>query len=824
MKPNTVIHGDCLNELKNFPRKSIDLIFADPPYNMQLTNSLYRPNNKKVDGVNDEWDKFASFVEYDAFCVAWLSECRRVLKDTGTIWVIGSYHNIFRVGSIMLDLGFWILNDVTWHKANPMPNFMGTRFTNATETLLWCARSKSGASKKYTFNHRLMKKYNGGKQMTSVWQICLCTGRERLKGADGKKLHSTQKPEELLKRVILSTTRRGDVVLDPFFGTGTTGAVAKKLGRDFIGIEKEAGYVELARNRIDGIEGCFEEADWVEEATGKDGEPILGKQTEEGKMKKRALISVFYKNGIMELASYLHGAGWEILSTGGTSRHLQENGIPVTDVSTVTGFPECLDGRVKTLHPAIHAGLLARRDEEGHMETLRSLGLSAIDLVCVNLYPFFEKVQAGLSLGETVEFIDIGGPSMLRSAAKNFNDVVVLTDPADYAEAIDGLKAGTVPGEFRKRLAGKVFNLTSAYDAAISRYLLEDEYPEHWSLSLKKGQGLRYGENGHQSAALYLHADRPGVLGGMEQLHGKELGYNNIRDLDLAWKAACAFGLPGSAGGGAFGEDEVRRLVPGAASDGKVCCAAVKHNTTCGIALGDTLLEAYRKTYACDPVSIFGGIVACTTAVDSATAEKLGELFLEIVVAPDFEADALEILKRKKNLRIIKLAKAPAESHECISVDGGLLVQRSDRGLLEKWEVVTKTAPAAEDLRDMVFGMRAVTFVKSNAIMIVKNESATGIGGGQVNRIWPTRQSLERSASAIKASAEAGSPWGDTAPARVLASDAFFPFDDIVEAAAVAGIKAIVQPGGSVNDKLSIEACDKHGIAMVFTGTRHFKH
>jgi len=546
-------------------------------------------------------------------------------------------------------------------------------------------------------------------------------------------------------------------------------------------------------------------------------------------MKKRALISVFYKDGILDLASYLYGAGWEILSTGGTSKHLQENKIPVTDVSAITGFPECLDGRVKTLHPAIHAGLLARRDEASHMETLRSLELSTIDLVCVNLYPFFEKVQAGLSLGETVEFIDIGGPSMLRSAAKNFNDVVVLTDPADYAEAIDGLKAGTVPGEFRKRLAGKVFNLTSAYDAAISRYLLEDDYPEFWSLSLKKGQSLRYGENGHQSAALYLHADRPGVLGGMEQLHGKELGYNNIRDLDLAWKAACAFGLPDSTGGGAFvaepfGEDEVRRLVPGAVNDGKVCCVAVKHNTPCGIALGNTLLEAYRKTYACDPVSIFGGIVACTATVDAATAEKLGELFLEIVAAPGFESDALEILKRKKNLRIIKLAKAPAEPHEYISVDGGLLVQQSDRGLLEKWDVVTKTAPAAEDLRDMIFGMRAVTFVKSNAIMIVKNESATGIGGGQVNRIWPTGQSLERSAAAIKAEAGDGNSWGDTVPARVLASDAFFPFADVVEAAAAAGIKAIVQPGGSMNDKLSIEACDRHGIAMVFTGTRHFKH
>jgi phosphoribosylaminoimidazolecarboxamide formyltransferase/IMP cyclohydrolase len=532
----------------------------------------------------------------------------------------------------------------------------------------------------------------------------------------------------------------------------------------------------------------------------------------EGKMKKRALISVFYKDGILELASYLNGSGWEILSTGGTAKYLKENNIPVTDVSSVTGFPECLDGRVKTLHPAIHAGLLARRDEKNHMDTLQELGLGTIDLVSVNLYPFFEKVQAKLPLEQTVEFIDIGGPTMLRSAAKNYHDVIVLTDPADYAETINGLKAENVPLEFKKRLAGKVFNLTSAYDAAVSRYLLEDEYPGYWPLSLRKGQSLRYGENGHQSAALYLHTDRPGVLGGMVKLHGKELGYNNIRDLDLAWKAACAFGLPVD-GTEPIGEDEVRKFIPQAAGNAKACCVAVKHNTPCGIALGDTLLEAYEKTFTCDPVSIFGGIVTSTVTVDAVTAAKLGELFLEIVAAPDFEPKALEILMQKKNLRIIKLSKSPVESHEYIAVDGGLLVQQSDRRLLEKWEVVTKAIPAVGDLRDMIFGMRAVTFVKSNAIMIVKDEAATGIGGGQVNRIWPTVQSLERSAAVTK-----------DGPARVLASDAFFPFADVVETAAAAGIKAIIQPGGSVNDKLSIEACDKHGIAMVFTGVRHFKH
>ncbi len=260
---NSIINGDCLEELKKIPDCSVDLIFADPPYNMQLKNDLYRPNNTKVDGVNDDWDKFASFEEYDKFCIDWLKECKRILKDTGTIWVIGSYHNIFRVGNIMLNLGYWILNDITWYKTNPMPNFLGTRFTNATETLLWC--SKGELYKKYTFNHKIMKRYNGGTQMTSVWQIGICIGNERIKGDDGKKIHSTQKPEELLKRVILSTTKKGDIVLDPFFGTGTTGAVAKKLKRNFIGIEREKKYVDVAKERIDNIKVLLPESEWVEE-------------------------------------------------------------------------------------------------------------------------------------------------------------------------------------------------------------------------------------------------------------------------------------------------------------------------------------------------------------------------------------------------------------------------------------------------------------------------------------------------------------------------------------------------------------------------------
>jgi len=545
-------------------------------------------------------------------------------------------------------------------------------------------------------------------------------------------------------------------------------------------------------------------------------------------MIKRALLSVFNKDGLLDLATYLNGGGWEIISTGGTSKFLQENNIPVTEVSKVTGFPECLDGRVKTLHPAIHAGILARRNDRSHIDTLKSLNIETIDLVCVNLYPFFEKVQAGLSLEETVEFIDIGGPTMLRSAAKNFNDVIVLTDPSDYAEAIGCLKTENVPIEFKKRLAGKVFDLTSAYDAAIARYLLDEEYPQYLPMSLKKGQSLRYGENGHQLAALYLNTDRPGVFGGFEQLHGKELGYNNMRDFDMAWKAVCAFGFEND-GTEPFGESDVKRLIPSAAGGKRICCAAIKHNTPCGIALGGTLLDAYNKVFACDPVSIFGGIVACNVKITGAVALRLGRLFLEIVAAPDFDEDALDILKKKKNLRIIKLKNAPKEKHEFIAVDGGVLVQQSDRTLLEKWEVVTKAVPNENDIKDMIFGMRAVTFVKSNAILIVKEQSATGIGGGQVSRISSAKQSLERSAAILKAESEetadtGGSQWNDNLPARVLASDAYIPFADVVEVAAQAGIKAIIQPGGSINDKLSIEACDKHGIAMVFTGIRHFKH
>lgn len=554
-------------------------------------------------------------------------------------------------------------------------------------------------------------------------------------------------------------------------------------------------------------------------------------------MKKRALLSVFVKDGILELAQYLKEADWEILSTGGTAKYLTENNIPVTDVSAVTGFPECLDGRVKTLHPAIHAGVLAIRDNKEHMDKIAELGVAPIDLVCVNLYPFFEKVQAGLKFEETVEFIDIGGPTMIRAAAKNFQDVIVLTDPADYAETISGLKAGNVPFEFRRKLAGKVFNLTSAYDAAVSRFMLEDELPTYYDMPLIKSQSLRYGENGHQKAALYVTADKKGAFSGMTQLQGKELSYNNIRDLDVAWKAVCAFntfvknaspvnGTDYSAyegiicGKDANGEKAAPQGTPITASFGgaasSVFTVALKHNTPCGASLGKTALESYKQTYDCDPVSIFGGIVGCSATVDKEAAEEMVKCFLEVIVAPDFTEDALKVFETKKNLRIVKAEIDANDDYEVMSVAGGLLVQNKDNQLFEKWDIVTKAKPTQEQIDEMAFGMTVAMFAKSNAILVIKNKTAYGIGCGQTNRIWAADQALSRAKEKTD-SLGLGN-------AEVLISDAFFPFADCVEKAHEYGIKAIVQPGGSIRDQESIEACNKYGISMIFTGTRHFKH
>ncbi|HHD2753986.1 TPA: bifunctional phosphoribosylaminoimidazolecarboxamide formyltransferase/IMP cyclohydrolase [Clostridium perfringens] len=501
-------------------------------------------------------------------------------------------------------------------------------------------------------------------------------------------------------------------------------------------------------------------------------------------MKKRALISVFDKDGVLELTKFLRDRDVEIISSGGTYRYLKENNIEVKEISEITDFPEMLDGRVKTLHPLVHAGILAIRDNEEHMKTLEEREINTIDYVVVNLYPFFEKVREDLSFEEKVEFIDIGGPTMLRAAAKNFRDVVVLSDKKDYERVINEIKENNeVSFKLRKTLAGKVFNLMSAYDAAISNFLLEgeEEYPEYLSVSYKKIQDLRYGENPHQGAAYYSSTEFDGAMNSFDILNGKALSYNNIKDLDIAWKVACEFEEP--------------------------ACCALKHNTPCGVAVGENSKEVYLKAHDADPVSIFGGIVAINRKIDKATAEEMVKIFLEVVAAPDFDEDALEILRTKKNLRVIKCNNTPQAKNYMVTVDGGILVQEEDTKLLDDLNVVTKKQPTEEELKDMIFGMKVVKYVKSNAIVVVKDGVATGIGGGQVNRIWATKEALDRGKGGA-----------------VLASDAFFPFRDCVDEAAKNGIKAIIQPGGSMRDGESIEACDEHGISMVFTGVRHFKH
>ncbi|MBU3195279.1 bifunctional phosphoribosylaminoimidazolecarboxamide formyltransferase/IMP cyclohydrolase [Clostridium algidicarnis] len=499
---------------------------------------------------------------------------------------------------------------------------------------------------------------------------------------------------------------------------------------------------------------------------------------------KRALISVYDKDGIVDFAKFLKSINVEIISTGGTLKYLKENNIEAIDVEEVTGFPEMLEGRVKTLHPSIHGGILAKREEPSHIKALKDKDIELIDIVVVNLYPFFEKYKENITFEEKVEFIDIGGPTMLRAAAKNFKDVIVVSDKKDYKTIIEELHlSGDVSYNTRKTLAGKVFNLTSAYDGAISKFLLEDssEYPEYMNLVYKKSMNLRYGENPHQKAAYYDSLLEEGTMNNIEILNGKELSYNNIKDLDIAFKVVMEF------------------------SD--IACCALKHNSPCGVALGRDNLEAYTKAYECDDISIFGGVVAFNKKLDKFTAEKLIEIFLEIVVAPDFEDEALEVLRKKKNLRVIKCNNKPMNTNALVSVDGGLLVQEEDKDLIKDLEVVTKIVPTEEELKDMDFAMKVVKYVKSNAIVVAKGGKTLGIGGGQVNRIWAAKEALERGKGAL-----------------VLASDAFFPFDDVVKEAASHGIKAIIQPGGSIKDKESITSCDELGISMVLTHIRHFKH
>lgn len=514
---------------------------------------------------------------------------------------------------------------------------------------------------------------------------------------------------------------------------------------------------------------------------------------------KRALISVSDKTGIVEFASALARAGVEIISTGGTKSLLEKSGVPVIGISEVTGFPEILDGRVKTLHPAVHSGLLAIRDSEAHQQQMKELGLDYIDLVVVNLYPFAATIRKpDVSYEEAIENIDIGGPTMLRSAAKNHAFVTVVVDAADYGEVLEQIQAnGDTTLETRKRLAAKVFRHTAAYDALISDYLTRlngELFPETYTVTYEKVQELRYGENPHQKAAFYRKPlAGEGNITTAEQLHGKELSYNNINDANAALQIVKEFSEP--------------------------AVVAVKHMNPCGVGIGSTIEEAYRKAYEADPTSIFGGIVAANREIDGATARLLHEIFLEIVLAPGFTPEALEILTKKKNIRLLRLGDAfaaadrPAASyHNITSVEGGMLVQDNDALQLDRstLKVVTERAPTEEELRQLLFGWKVVKHVKSNAIVLAKDNMTIGVGAGQMNRVGAARIAIEQA--------------GEKAKGSVLASDAFFPMGDTVELAAQAGITAIIQPGGSIKDEESIAAANKCGIAMVFTGIRHFKH
>ena len=515
----------------------------------------------------------------------------------------------------------------------------------------------------------------------------------------------------------------------------------------------------------------------------------------------KALISVSDKTGVVEFAEALAGLGYEIISTGGTFRTLEDAGVPVTSISDITGFPECLGGRVKTLHPAVHGGILAMRDSAEHMAQLEELGIDTIDVVAINLYPFKETIlRDDVTLELAIENIDIGGPTMLRSAAKNHKDVVVVSDPEDYEAVVDGLKTGEgLSYEVRYRLALKVFEHTAAYDAMIADYLRTVKniiLPDNPTFTYEKVQELRYGENPHQKAAWYKEV-RPwkGALVCAKQLHGKELSFNNISDANGALACLREFSAP--------------------------TVVAVKHANPCGVGSADNIADAFRKARDADPVSIFGGIIAANVTIDEEAAEEISKIFVEIVIAPGFTDGAFSILAAKKNIRLLQLEgldeQVPAGSCDIKKVDGGILIQDIDAELYDKTQlrVVTQKAPTEEEYRDMEFAMKVVKHVKSNAIVIAKGGMTLGVGPGQTNRIGAAEIAL------------AGPDLEDgprDMTGAVLASDAFFPFEDCVIAAAEAGITAIIQPGGSVNDEDSIRKCDELGLAMVFTGVRHFKH
>ena len=506
-------------------------------------------------------------------------------------------------------------------------------------------------------------------------------------------------------------------------------------------------------------------------------------------MTKRALISVSDKTNIVEFAKGLEKHGFEVISTGGTYTHLKNNGVSCISIEDVTHFPEILEGRVKTLHPKIHGGLLSKRGNELHNKHVAENNIEYIDLVCVNLYPFEATVKKeGVSEEEIIENIDIGGPSMLRSAAKNFNDVAVVTDINDYEKVLEELEQGGITYETRRALAIKVFNTTASYDAAIANYFNKKDnlVPEKLTLSYKLQDSLRYGENPHQKAYHYVQDNNESyALQNAVQLHGKEMSYNNIQDASAALDILSEF-------------DETT-------------CVAVKHMNPCGVATGNSVFEAYSRAYEADPVSIFGGIVAVNGKVDKETAEKMHSIFLEIILATDYDEEALEILTKKKNLRIYKLSEKNNNHEQQIkSVRGGILVQDFNDKLADEYESVTEKKVDETQQRDIEFGLKVVKHVKSNAIVVVKDGQTLGIGAGQMNRVGSCKIALEQA--------------GEKARGAVLASDAFFPMRDSADIAADYGISAIVQPGGSIRDQESIDACNEKGVAMVFSKIRHFKH
>ncbi|MCF0106110.1 MAG: bifunctional phosphoribosylaminoimidazolecarboxamide formyltransferase/IMP cyclohydrolase [Holdemanella sp.] len=509
---------------------------------------------------------------------------------------------------------------------------------------------------------------------------------------------------------------------------------------------------------------------------------------------KRALVSVSDKTNLVEFVSGLVDCGYEIISTGGTKKALEAAGLKPIGISDITGFPEIMDGRVKTLHPNVHGALLCVRDNPDHVAQIKELGIDYIDLVCVNLYPFKETVQKpGVSHEVIIENIDIGGPSMLRSASKNYQSIPVICDPKDYEKVLSEIKEnGETTFETREKLAAKVFRHTARYDAMIADYLTKktgEEFPESLTITFDKVQDLRYGENPHQKAAFYKGMNPKYSLANATQLHGKELSYNNIQDGNAAIEILKDF-------------------------DGQFAAVGLKHMNPCGVGIGDTIEAAWDKAYEADPVSIFGGIVALNDVVGASLAEKLSKIFLEIIIAPGFTPEAMDILTKKKNIRLMELdtTLSATTSLKYTNVNDGLLVQDMDMHTVKADDLrcVTNRKPTDEEVRQLLFGWNVVKHVKSNAIVLVKDDMTIGVGAGQMNRVGAAEIAIKQA--------------GEKCEGSVLASDAFFPFGDTVEAAIKAGVTAIIQPGGSVRDQESIDICNQYGVTMVFTGVRHFKH